>query len=578
MKAEKWVHDLHQELFDYIKDLKVSEEQKQSLLTFETFQADQKGPTSPTNADQLVGSNGILGKLVFKQPFDFDSSTKQLLEAVWSDMHSYLRQFGVGDATTIDFQQSWSELPSSTVRGFPFHALGRDADQEILRLGGPTFDTALEYFKSSSQNLTFPGYRIQGKPAPGPAKIRWVSVPAVSYQYINVGLYKDSMRRLKFAPMFAGWLEPDQRFQVIKRMLEKAKMNNKKIIALDYSGFDTNIHPYLRDLANKMMVSLFSYNDKLQDYQKHQEKYNHHQFAVLPDTKGISQQHLSEGVALVSSNYQLLSGVINTQHDGSLINAMIQGYVAKRLGFEIDWDLVLVLGDDAGFQVPESILGDMSYSGVLDKISEIVNELGFEVHPKKAYPTTQLIFLQKIFDIDQKIFSVGSWARTISSFVFKENYPKRIPGIKSLPALELIGQIGMLNEVTSYGDVDLTGFAPRFVEKWLMEDDGLLWVINNLREAYGQSFNGDLLFRHLIKLTGLDEEQILDYFDKSSYDHTSFSQHLYAKNFEDVFFILKYLVNSNVNRQIDTEAVSKYFSFSLVTENDDIDIEIEDQL
>lgn len=119
-------------------------------------------------------------------------------------------------------------------------------------------------------------------------------------------------------------------------MLEKAKLNNRKIIALDYSGFDTNIHPYLRDLANKMMVSLFSYNDKLLDYQKHQEKYNHHQFAVLPDTKGISQQHLSEGVALVSSNYQLLSGVINTQHDGSLINAMIQGYVAKRLGFEID--------------------------------------------------------------------------------------------------------------------------------------------------------------------------------------------------------------------------------------------------
>lgn len=576
-KAEQWVSNIHAKLFDFIKDSNLSEEQKQSLLTFETFQADQKGPTSPTTLDQLVGGGGILGKLIFKQPFDFDSSTKTILEEVISDIQKYLGKFEVGDISTIDFSQSWKELPSTTVRGFPFHALGRDSDDKILQLGGSTFSSALEYFKSSNQNLTFPGYRIQGKPAPGPAKIRWVSVPAVSYQYINVGLYKDSMRRLKLAPMFAGWVEPNQRIQIIRNMLKLASDSKKKIIALDYSGFDTNIHPFLRDAANRIMLSCFNFNSALAEYQKFQSLYNNNQFAVLPDPNGLSSQQLYPGVALVSANYQLLSGVINTQHDGSLINAIIQGYIAKRLGFDLDWDLVLVLGDDAGFQVPETILDDMGYSGVLKEISNIVKELGFEVHPKKAYPTTQLIFLQKLWDVGQNLISVGTWARTISSFVFKENYPKRIPGIQSLPALEIIGQISMLNEAFSGGEVDLRDFAKTFVEEWLMEDDGLYWVINRLRDEYGSSFNGDVLFRRLVRMTGINHSQILDYFDKASYDHTSFSQLLEATNYEQVFHILPYLVNCSLKRRVDTSEGIEYFKSSFVTEPLDIDFESEGQ-
>lgn len=108
------------------------------------------------------------------------------------------------DASSIAFDLSWRELPNVTVRGLPYHDLGKNVDEEIVQKGGRSLYSAINYFKTESDILSFPGYRIQGKPRTKGAKIRLINIPPVSYQYINVGLYKASMSQLKYHPAFSG--------------------------------------------------------------------------------------------------------------------------------------------------------------------------------------------------------------------------------------------------------------------------------------------------------------------------------------------------------------------------------------
>lgn len=108
------------------------------------------------------------------------------------------------DIKSLRFDKAWELLPSSTTRGMPFHDIGKNVDSRIIEIGGSTSSTALAYFKSSSQNVCFPGWRIQGAQWPGPAKIRIVNIPQVSYQYLMTGLTKELMAKLKSKSMFAG--------------------------------------------------------------------------------------------------------------------------------------------------------------------------------------------------------------------------------------------------------------------------------------------------------------------------------------------------------------------------------------
>lgn len=547
------LEDMYQQLLqsyiDHIKESDLPEEVKQSLITWESFQSKQKGPVGPLNGEKSY-PDGIK-KIKENNRVVFNLSADLLLE-IRGFADAQVKYFNEYDPTVkradeIDFLARWAELPGSTVRGFPFNDLGRNVDEQIITEIGAGLDNALTYLEAAEKNWCFHGFRMQGKPYGEGAKLRFVFIPTVFYQWINVGLYKESMDRLKKSPTFAGWQDPVERNRTITTLLEESDKAGYHVLALDFSGFDTNISPDLRSMANAIMLTMFDSGQWKNRYKVQQDKLNIEQYLLAYDGGKVASIHVPN---------QLLSGTINTQHDGSLINLMIQQYVASRLGYQLPLRFALALGDDVGIPVPKSILEGKGYYPLLTEISNIVKDFGMTIHDKKVYPTDQLIFLQKLWDLKQNIIETGSWMRSLSSLLYSENWPKPIKGVKSLAALEILAGISILEQGFSKSIEVHNDFAQIIADWWLTHDDGLIYLREQVSNAQSKS---DALFRVLVEMIG-GYDNLITYLNKQSYDHTGLSQLSEVTDYGKVFKILNYIINSSVPyRPIDKEFVKRYF-------------------
>lgn len=530
-RCEQWLNFLFDDLKHFLKQ-NFTGRALDALLTMEQFQMSQKGPTGPISKGQFM--TDVVEKFSHLQRFSIPVDRMQTLKQLWAKVERNLLRNCAFDASIIRYDLMWKELPNQTVRGFPFHKLGIDVDEEIISRGGSTLKEALSYFMSEQQLLSFPGYRIQGKPLSKGAKIRLINIPSVAYQYVNVGLYKTSMDKLKHHPAFSGWLNPIERAESIRKQLERAKLLDSSFISLDFSSFDLTCTAELRKLVNNLIINA-DVSKSLAEYKIHYDKLCDEQFLVVPQASGFDIKNASG---------MLFSGVINTQHDGSLINMLVQAYVAYRLGFEFDPELSLVLGDDVGFCVPNKYLKHMGYKNLLIKINEYANEIGFNVHTGKAYPNSDLIFLQKLYVPDVSINGLGSWSRALTSFVYKERFTNSVKGVYSLPALELISQISILNE--AYGSqegVNHSKFGDRVAEEWLKVDDLLVACCQQV-EKVNHNFDATDLFKFIVKLVSNDYDVIAKHLGVQTYDHKgSISSIQSAVEYGQVFPILESIVN-----------------------------------
>lgn len=181
------------------------------------------------------------------------------------------------------------------------------------------------------------------------------------------------------------------------------------------------------------------------------------------------------------------------------------GIIADGIGYKLPYKYCRMLGDDAVLPVPKAIFDKYGYEGILEKISEILEPYGFEVNPKKAYPNSDVAFLQKLYVPELGIKGIGALSRALRSFYYRENFPKKIPGIKSLEYMEIISQISILSEAMAYDGVDLRDFFRYFADFWMLHDDFLYIAVDRVRSDRG---NSDTLFKTLIDLTGASLEQI----------------------------------------------------------------------
>lgn len=505
-RCEEWYGNIYSKLMKYIDD-EVPAESRDSIKTMEEFQVSQKGPAGPITKDQFY--NDVTEKFLKLPSISILAEDKIKLRTQWEKIKLNLKQYVAFNVREIRFDLKWRELPGSTVRGFPYHDLGSNVDDDIIKVGGMFFDDALRFFKSQDQIVSFPGYRIQGKPLSKGAKIRLINIPPVFYQYINVGIYKTSMSKLKYHPAFSGWLHPDDRAISIENQIKRLKQEDYSFIALDFSSFDTTCSLFFRQMINEFVVEADT-SKSLSDYKEHFDRLNENQYLIIP-THGSYQ--------VVDAPDMLLSGVINTQHDGSLINMLVQAYCASELGFEFRPEFSLVLGDDVGFAVPNKYLRELGYKGLLEKINQIANKIGFVVHTGKAYPNTDLIFLQKLYAPDSNIMGLGSWARCLSSFIYKEKFSTQLPGIKSIPVLELISQIAILNEgFGSSKGGNHNGFIDEIVKEWLPIDDLLIAVCQWLDKSQ-PNWSGHDLMRSLINFVSRDFDSVFKVLGVTGYDH-----------------------------------------------------------
>lgn len=517
-----------EQILDRIMQLDISQEARNSLYTWEKFQSTQKGPTAPYGPDSL---DKIISELQ-PQNFEISDSDWMIAEQVFASLVQYLQKFVSIDVLALKPAEAWATLPNTTVRGYPFNAKGSAVDDRIIELGGQSPQSALEFMKSDSTLMCSPGFRIQGSPGSEPAKTRLVFIPSVSSQYFDVALVKESMRQLKSCPIFVTWLPKDERVTTLRLQDQSARRRGFTRIQLDWSKFDKHIHPKLQKLIQnyyrEVAINGFDIIEQ-----------RNIAFLELLDNQIIPMADSKGNVKFYNLPYQLISGRIGTQHDGSLIGLIQQGVIFKKVfGDDIPWDLTNQAGDDALFPVPTHALADLGYEKVLEKVAEATGAYGFMLNPKKAYPNSDGAFLQKLYRSDLGIVGVGSFTRSLASFIWKEDFSKPVKGVKRLWPLELISQISILSEAFSKSFVNIHEVAEIICKWWLDHDDYLVSVISHL----GERASANSLFKLLVYLTGSTKDDILDFLGVKSYDHTGVSEALDSDNYGEVFPILNYIL------------------------------------
>lgn len=546
-------------IFDYINTSNLPQDVKDSILIWETFQSKQKGATAPITTE--VFDQNILGDIIIK-PFELDVEIVSTIQDVFESLMNYLRQFCSLDVLSLKPDVEWANLPNTTVRGFPFNSKGSQVDHEILKLGGKTMHDALKYYKWSDDFICFSGFRVQGKPYPGPAKLRLVFIPPVHSQYLDNALVSESMRQLKKCPIFSTWLEPNLRQEVLNRQNIQAYVKGHTRIQLDWSKFDKNIHPIFQKLVGKYF-SYVSNNgfDIISERYEQFIKFRDNQYVLLPNNRNVP--------TFYKIPYQLPSGEKRTQHDGSMIGLILQGVSYKLLfGEEIPWDLCSQAGDDALWPVPTSYLTRWGYKHLLEKASEINRRMGFQLNSSKAYPNSDGAFLQKLYSYEKKINGIGSFTRSLASFIWKEKFSKRIKGVENFWALELISQITILSEPFSNSFYNIHDVAKHLVDWWLSEDDYLASCIQFLRKK-GQ-LTPNSLFKLLIKLVGINSEILFEQLINKSYDHKGLLNALTSEDYGKVFPILNYLIESEVSSR-SLKDFHKLKDISIFSENSKVD-------
>lgn len=139
---------------------------------------------------------------------------------------------------------------------------------------------------------------------------------------------------------------------------------------IDFSGFDSSIHPKLIDMAFKVLKSHFQ---DTPDNRKHWDKIIHyfiHTTILMPDGYVYRKAH---GVP---------SGSYFTQLIDSIVNYMAIQYMSI-LVFETEMDQrkILVLGDDSVFGTHKHVL--------LVRLAEVLRHLGLKLNVEKSVVTNR---------------------------------------------------------------------------------------------------------------------------------------------------------------------------------------------
>lgn len=122
-------------------------------------------------------------------------------------------------------------------------------------------------------------------------------------------------------------------------MCELGSKLNYTPIPLDFRGFDIHMPAEFRFEVSKLLLNIFKEKEEINNVVTKLAQLYANQKILGPDA--------GYGVQLIDAYNQLLSGIANTQADGSTLNECIQHYLAESLGFENDYRLGLTLGDDA---------------------------------------------------------------------------------------------------------------------------------------------------------------------------------------------------------------------------------------
>lgn len=171
----------------------------------EKFQFNQKGPMAPIETRTVV--RDVIPKLVQNSEKLPDSKAKLALlyemRTVEKRYEKYM-SFNSQKMTDLNFEIAWRELPSASLRGIPFLAVGREIDDLITSVYGSSLKPVLNQFLKISSLITTPGLRIQGSPKWDPAKVRLINIPSVNYQYLMNGLYKSIKKEMIKLPSMSG--------------------------------------------------------------------------------------------------------------------------------------------------------------------------------------------------------------------------------------------------------------------------------------------------------------------------------------------------------------------------------------
>lgn len=330
-------------------------------------------------------------------------------------------------------------------------------------------------------------------------------------------------------------------------VLTRARKTKHTLISLDFSRFDQHIHPIFRDYAAQFTLKFFNMSDnQFNTLYEHYTKINRNQWLCTLTRRGVEK---------IPVNHLLGSGMKDTQQSGSFINLMVQVYAYMKLfpGKRVPVELMLCLGDDVVFPVPNSFMISHGYEKTLTNIKNVVSEIGFTTHDQKAYPTPEVTFLQKLYS--GEVFSQGTIMRTIRSMVYREKNPKNLGPSVNIPLLEIIGQISMTNEMFGYGHVSENDLISIVIRHWLREDKLLLYYV----QTFGESPN--TLFSKIIHDSNSTIEDILTYLDKSSYDHSFTKGLLTTRDFGSTFPVLSILIEIGKEfEKVPESAISKFLT------------------
>lgn len=530
-KVLDWTINVKKEALQSLIKKASRDSRYQGLVDLEKFEFNQKGPVSPVEARWLIDEvlpnihNSSLEVYdVFKDPDLVESvhEVDMILES-----HGFYNKI---DMNSINFADKFRELPSSSVRGLPFLKKGKDVDDTIIKEYGSDLTSVLNVFLSIEYLIATLGLRLQGSPGFDPAKVRAIFIPVVQFVYPMNGFYKAVQDLFKNNwDCFLAWKDPVDRDRGIINMVSNCIKEDWRMLSLDYRQYDMHLPPELRFTATNLVFKCFKdnpYKQKILDHIKH--LYNN-QYLCAP--------YGDDALSLIKVDNQLMSGIPNTQLDGSLINLILQRFIAKKLGYKIPDDWGLALGDDTGLPIPLSILEKFGgYEETLKYIKEkILNPLGMNSHDKKAYPNDNLLFLQLLYQPQDDILAQYSITRTVDSFTWSETFREDIEGVKNNNALETIGQITVINNpVISYGSVNEINEVKTLIRRWFEIDNAFYSLV---QECLSRSNPVNYLMNYLISASG-GRDVIVRAFRLKQNDTKGILKKLDSGTFEEAFPVI----------------------------------------
>lgn len=495
-KVLNWTLSLKELLLQSLVKKAARDPRYQGLVDLEKFQFNQKGPVSPVEARFLIDE--VLPKIhdssmnivdVFNDP-DLVESVHEVDEILNS-----LGLYNQIELNSINFAEKFKELPSSSVRGLPFLKKGKDVDDTIIKEYGSDLPSVLRVFLSIDYLVATLGLRLQGSPGTDPAKVRAIFIPLVQYVYFMNGVYKTVQDLFKNNwDCFLAWKDPVERDKGIIKMVDNCLSNDWRMLSLDYRQYDMHLPPALRFAATNLVFKCFKDNPHKKTILNKINQLYHNQYLCAP--------YGNDPLSLIKVDNQLMSGVPNTQLDGSLINLILQRFIARKLGYKIPSNWGLALGDDTGLPIPLSILEKFGgYEKTLKYIKEeILNPLGMDSHDKKAYPNDNLLFLQNLYQPQDDILAQYSILRTVDSLVWAEQFREEIEGIKNSNALETIGQITIVNNpVVTFGSVNEIPEVKILIRRWLEVDNAFFSLA---QECLSRGNPVNYLMNYLISASG----------------------------------------------------------------------------